>query len=935
MRKFYPFKPDYLLYGYYPDKGAQDVGAVEKVQSPKITPATGALGAVERRLPLAGERITGTNPTDPLIEKWRGMISRYQLSFHAIFLAGNAGDEETKKAVEQRKVLDDEALTLFKKAFIEDNPENEAKINWNNFSRLIQSSRITDAHIDLLLRLGGAYIMPADRKLLFEIAHATSTLTEKQQDELENKIIYYWKSCYAKYDGWSSAAGSIYSNAFFDVLKSACSGDINRYEGLLTAAFSKKLGRVLNTLGGDELTMLLNLSQADLAKQLNRAGKEMIRLPIGTQPKIEAARRYQDIKAVYLAKGFSLHESVVNEFMSSIEGISRESALLLAVFQEAAESPGNNDNNVLAATFRQVLLRVQNEYLDFNKCTVGSEIRKCYAEMLFYLYGFAPEFMSKQDIDQSLRQLQKRGGIDKNIKVSTLAELEQIKSPVTVGPQGLPVEAIEVLKKTGYYDFVAGNMREITFTPSIIDRNSPVDYIGGQSFSAIGLIEVLVVPGISKYQIAEIIVHETFHNYHYLHCVGKESLRSTPDERNAYLASSKFIRWCLEQKDLTPDELVELSKRLVLSDFAVGVANQALGYPLDFGEYRYSVEPPQEFLAFHGLSSPKELDMNNYPTNLATAYVDSAFGEISNEAGFTKDEEAFARDLLDGKRRLYVNAKVLPLASGISDPEMVEMLSADKAGCITKLNRSEALIVNGIIDKAYAAITGEKADNNSKFRGLALLLDKANQNSCSRLWSRQMFEDMIRKAAEFVKDDETQDIKARFPGFMESIIKDGIFPCIQSELGENELNYIFNLAIGLAAGKADVKDQEKLRQELEASKRDINEQMAKTNDPVRKKYLESLITNAHLSMMEFEAAIKLYKTAMKYDEPQGLACSFLTAAGARLNAASDALNYPVYVKANYGSLELRNILYGVLGEIYAKKQLAVIQKDRVSSSNPK
>lgn len=535
-----------------------------------------------------------------------------------------------------REVLEATALKLFRADFLAGQPILRGKSNWQSFLKLLDQTMITNELITCLRRLSHSKILQEDRKLVYRFITAKKKSRAKLLRRLQKKIVSYTKKESLLYNGWQSYGHITPYSAFLFALEGYF-GNAG-YERLQAYTFSAHLKEVLCTISSKEMLKLLKLPANEFTLEMARIQTEVEQFPIGTERKIKAVRRANDLAAIALARGISLEGFYLVLFREgNMHGLKDEDYQILYELGRVAESPEKTDDNRHRALF---LDRFESFTKRFLHAKHGSQERMALAGALSIFYSMAPKYgFSASALDVLLEFQSKKYGKSLHID-NQIASLQDLKKnqPITVGPKGLPKEVVKILKEHGAYDLVANNLREIILTPEIEEGfDMMVGDHGGNALAELRLVQIDVFDPEGKmlpaWLIAYILVHEAAHVV-WGRSVRPELLASTPNERQAFLVGGKFIESYLIQGiksgriDPKSDEAKKMAMCIVQDWTAARAANYALGYDADNFDLNYKELPSAAFLKSHGLSELKELDMQNYPTNLYMKFAMERYDEL-------------------------------------------------------------------------------------------------------------------------------------------------------------------------------------------------------------------------------------------------------------------------------------------------------------------
>lgn len=661
------------------------------------------------------------------------------------------------------------AYPLFEKAFLGNPPADSDIEMWRKFTSTLDLTKIDLRGLKILQNLENKNLDPNDRKLLY-VYHLTKTNvlsgSEKEQliKRLSERIIYHWNSPTLEYNGWNRGVRGD-SFAFFDSLDSIEEGD---FEKLLAEVFESNISKTLTIIKPEEAQKIVsaNFSKKDLIKEMDQAEAECQKYPIGLQQKIDAFKRSSDLMALAIMKGISIKKYQIEKLRTSIPGIDEETAAILYKFGEAAGSSSKTDNNRLAKDFKAFLEAIQKQYINSKP---NSTTRITFGYILHHLYALAPDFLSKKDIDKSFLDFDKQIQITNKVKVNKMSDLDKFKRSLAVGPLGLPAEVVDILKKTGYYDFVIKNIKEIIFTPEIEEGSSSPVEAGGEAMSFIGVVNIdIKTPDektVSARDVAHVLVHEAAHNEWHRNVPDPNLLRSTPNERNAFLTDSKFSEKYLaifSPKD--KEEREKIFSDIVSSKEAVRASNLAMGLPENLMDKTYAL-PSDQFVKSHNAKDIDDFDMENYPTNLASAFADGRLSEIMNvlNLGNNKDKiQNLIASILSGDNHIECSFKITG-NSGFDKAKEIKYSLISKDGIQGNLAADEIVLLNTFFKKTVLFYNpNDKSHQNYSNIALAYMHNSSSANS--RIFSSQILTEEISRQSlakaskynvlELLKDEE-------------------------------------------------------------------------------------------------------------------------------------------------------------------------------------
>jgi hypothetical protein len=370
------------------------------------------------------------------------------------------------------------------------------------------------------------------------------------------------------------------------------------------------------------------------------------------------------MQAIAIARGLSLRELNLDNLFFSLPGLPEEDKNQLLILLEAKRTPYGTDNAYYSFLFRNTLYSFQRRYLERSRESMPIP-EATLAKALSILYQMAEDFGSSfPECERNFIELARELGVPlaPTERIENISDLN-VRAPLTVSPEGLPQELTLILQRTGFWDLISENVREIFFTPEIIEENYSMEKGGdtnselrriGMDFSRNGEM-------IPLWKMATILVHEAAHISWRMNAPS-ELQETTPDERNSFLIEARFLEkyfnlatsdrfgelGLTEQLLPNSEEAHEIAREFIGTRIDGLAANYVLGYLPTNSEYNYYVLPSNEFLSAHGLNGLNELDMTVYPTYLSRMLVlmPGAMGFLLKKIGLPENILQAALEIL-------------------------------------------------------------------------------------------------------------------------------------------------------------------------------------------------------------------------------------------------------------------------------------------------
>lgn len=712
------------------------LGLVPKLQlNPLLAPSTktdNGESYLSPTLQLQAPPILLVNPLIDRLPAWQILIDNYLEAQEAIqnnpelHKKIQNGDNShftiEEQALYQRYILAREALwleasTLFSQALLVEDPLESAQQDWGNFGALLNSSPLTgDSRFSALIILSEPHFPVADRQFLFNIL--TADHPEQMIHQLRSRILAAYRELAQDENAWGGE-GSVSYYVYSEFLES-----IMGFEGLdqqLTGLFRNNISSLISTLSISQIEHYLHMNKAGFIDEFQKAEQDLFSYPIGSANLVKAYKRYLDLQAIAIARGISLHELDYDLVFEPMPGLSDEDQQNLFILMETASTPAGMDNAYNTLLFEETLELFQRRYLSDNP--YEETPKTTLAQVLLMLYQMSPGFGSSfSECEENFEQLAEELGIslEPNGQVANMEALST-SAPISVSPEGLPVEVTQILNRTGYWDLVKDNITEIYFTSEINEGSYSMDS-GGNANPALGRVEIDVLQNgklIDPWEIAYILVHEAAH-IDWARQAPAELQSPTPNERNSFLYGAQFLERYLNLAGSSQYSELGLSEQLLpdstgahkialfmTSAITAGrAANFALGYPLETMDINYFTLPSSGFLSSHGLTELADLNMGIYPTDLSSHFVlePGALEQIVDELGLEESQKTalldILRPVLAGEATLEVEFDSSFTLGGIPDLSniIIHLISAD--GTRRHLSTEEV----ELLDQAFEAI---------------------------------------------------------------------------------------------------------------------------------------------------------------------------------------------------------------------------------------
>jgi hypothetical protein len=649
-----------------------------------------------------------------------------------------------EQAIYQQYQLADEALwlqasALFSLAMLSEDPTDSQVQNWVNFGGILNDSPLMgDRRFAALLILSNAKVPLEDRKFLYEFLTASHSRQIHLMPQMRQKILQSYLELSENYTGWERD-GSIRYGLYFSFLENLMGSEA--VEGGLAGIFRSNIYTLTGSLTHNQVQHYLHMDEDAFTDEFLQAQMQLSQYPIGSNNLIQAEKKYMALQAIAVARGISLIDLEYRKIFSEMPGLSNEDQSAIYALLEASRTPQGMDNAYYITLFEDTLESFQGRYLAADgtaSASLGLALNILYQISAYFGTSFSACGQKMEALAQTLGvSLEPKGKI---------AHTEQLvtASPVSVPPQGLPVEVVQILQRTGYWELVKDNIREIYFTPEINEGSYSADS-GGNANSALGRVEIDIMRNgklIEPWEIAMILVHEAAHvDWH--RNAPLELMDSTPNERNSFLMGFQFLEKYLELA--TSDQYAELglAEKLLLdsdeareisifiwSGIAAGqAANLALGYRSDDLSVNNYMLPSPQFLLSHGLDDLADLDMSIYPTDLASNFilVPGKLQDILDSLGLPASQETQLMNILGpvlaGEATLELD---MSYAYGIDGPSLshLKIYLINSQGERHRLNESEMIALND----GLTAICQNYLQNqipsqmNNQYLGISMLM---------------------------------------------------------------------------------------------------------------------------------------------------------------------------------------------------------------------
>lgn len=683
---------------------------------------------------------------------------------------------------------------IYFNAFMAASPTREAAAKWNAFVRMLESAQVNYREINLFIRLSNPRLSKEDRNLLFNFY---AKKDNKLEAAVRQRIITAWRESVDSYNGWHGRNYHISASVFLDIV-SQQSG-ILRNERILGKIFKGKLTEVLTVVGPQEMRRLLGLSKEELFREIDIASKESSSYPIGSSSKILAMKRLGDLHAIAYARGFSLFDYNYQHFIKELPGLENQDYRLVSFFNEVAESHEKTDDAKYRQEFSKYLTSVFERYL---KLPVNQyDKRILFLKLLSTLYAMALKIgISKEEFNKIYASAKDkiRPPVSGGQNINTLAELKT-RIPISVGSNGLPQEVVAILRATGDYALVAKNLNEIIFTNNI--HSGPLGIKPqGLALSAFGIVVIDAVNERGKirsaWEIAAILVHEAAHVLWFKNVQGL-LLSSTPDERNAFLATKNFLdKYLQNNKSIDRNTKQEILRYIALNKYAVMGANYALGYEQNNMQVNLYQQMP---VMREGLPKPEDLDLENYPANLAMHFVDKNFDDIIKYLEINHAGKAFIQSLLKGE----ISLKVSYAQSG-KEPIKVKIQVVGSDGIIRDINNEELSALQAI----YKKLSPTQQPTPEYLAAWFNAYSKQNFRTKSKtIWGKAIVLKAIKRAKNY--RNVPKNIQTKHRQFIRGLYSIFSSKKLSRAIDSGRINAIFDAVFGLLFGKVNMKDLQK------------------------------------------------------------------------------------------------------------------------------
>ncbi|MFH1361613.1 MAG: hypothetical protein ABIH69_03060 [bacterium] len=569
------------------------------------------------------------------------------------------------------ELLNQTARTLFQDAYLSETRSEGAVRRFETFLGLVDQSSLDNDYVVLLARLRNPSLNQEDRALLFNYVEAAPGERSDMGGQLRYRVLHHFRQRAISYNSWARDGVEVSESAVFMDCFSLVVDLAELPPNYADTLVERNVSRLCTVLRRSETARYLSMDSDEFSFILRQARAEAQGLPVGSSQRAIAFRRLNDLQIIdqtRSALGTAQTEPVEGRSRRGSTGASRWAGTeqgdwtRLSSFRQTVQSSELSDNIRERALFCSTLADCQRRYL---QSELGSPERSGLANFTSVLHGLARGFgVSQAEVDQSLTSVASELGISlrPTTTLESLAELS-LETTYSVAPEGLPSEVRSLLEATGQWELVSGNIREITLTPEIVDEAGTV----GLVHFALGTVQVETQPAREAWEIAATLIHEATHLSWRRH-VPSELHELIPDERNAYLAQSRFLEGYLRQGiengsiDPSSDTAQGIACSIARARLMAQGANAVMGYALDNFEINQAGMPSAELLAQRGLSNFSELDISQHPEQAALILMqqEGRLESLMPTVGFANQRQIapalpILRQILAGEARLYAS----------------------------------------------------------------------------------------------------------------------------------------------------------------------------------------------------------------------------------------------------------------------------------------
>ena len=247
------------------------------------------------------------------------------------------------------------------------------------------------------------------------------------------------------------------------------------------------------------------------------------------------------------------------------------------------DSPEKVDNLKAKPFYLQKVKSLIDDYLKERKWKKKSTLQDMLACYFFFSYDLGVTLNELKSLIEPLRPKKRR-------KPVTMKEIRR-KRYLSVQPDDLPAETVRTFKELGFWEVLSQAVRinlvhDINSDSFSRSTGGAEGHVTIPGVITIDTIDEVAGEMISGEKLDVILGHEAAHvDWYFEHYDKPDLLRTTPNERNAYLLESRLERALfarkLEQEGQDPKDLVNLAYLILYSSKMVKNANKILGYPDD------------------------------------------------------------------------------------------------------------------------------------------------------------------------------------------------------------------------------------------------------------------------------------------------------------------------------------------------------------------
>ncbi|MBI5700215.1 hypothetical protein HZC35_07945 [Candidatus Saganbacteria bacterium] len=520
------------------------------------------------------------------------------------YFAGEEVPEDQREKLEEydqkRLALVEYEQALFRRAFLSD-PDPAAENRWRTFEELVNESGIGESIAAILISLADPHMDSFDRVLLYDLAFSDE-ISDEMAFQLEDRFVHSWREGNLSYNGFGKPLSP--EKAFINGI-SIIYGD--RFTSFAQAVLGDILSETLTLFSDEAAQRYLQMSDDDFGKELLLSEREYQRAPLGSELRIAAYRRFADLNTISYVRGLD-------------EGFSEEIAQIEFPGLSSAELDMLETATLSQQEFISSIEYFSEEYYQTGLC---DERRPQIMGILSYLDKMASAYdIDRQQMDEYLAQARQKAENPLTLdSIDSLSDLDPDRD-ISVPPDGLPAEVKDILRQTGYWDYVS-QIREIRLLSGEVNllesRMFNDNLFDGQANPYLGYVEI-EWKGKSAWEIAEALVHEAAHVAWRHQAQNDHERESLPNERHSCLMEAGFLQSYLNNTNLSEEERSNIELFYVDRVACVTSADRAMGASPD--NYDDHVLPSPEYLAFLGLDDISQFDLNIAAYFQVQAYVD-------------------------------------------------------------------------------------------------------------------------------------------------------------------------------------------------------------------------------------------------------------------------------------------------------------------------